>query len=465
MNKIRKSIRRVFWLYALMFTCLIFALVYILAEPQQIASSYNPRIRTGDPMVIRGQIKDRNGNILAQTVKTDNGFIREYPYNNEFAHIVGYSDVGKMGIELRYNFELEKVRFEILERIKQIIYKTDLNANNLVLTLDEDIQKKSYELLGNRKGTIISIEPSTGKIISMVSYPNFNPNTIKADWESLNNDTENSPLLNRATQGSYPPGSVFKIVTAAAVIENNEDWQNYQNECLGEIDFSDKKIRCFNSKKHGIVDLKSAFAVSCNTTFALLGKSLGANNLKKISERVGFNTSIYYPMDYKGSTFSLNMKSSESELVQTAIGQGKTLTTPLEMLRIVSAIANDGMLMKPYLVDYIEDSKGNTVKKYMPSKEKQLFSNSVANTISDMMVEVVNSGTAITVQIDNIKVAGKTGTAEVDNEIPHSWFVGFAPYESPKAAVVVILENSGEGGLKATPIARDVLKAILDKFK
>lgn len=463
MKKIRASIRKVFWLYVVMFLCLVISLFLISVNSSQITSSYNPRIRKDDNTVMRGDIKDYNGNILGKTVKKDGGFKREYTFDREFAHVLGYADMGKSAVELKYNFELGKVRFELIERIKQFLYNTDLKGNNLTLTLDQQIQKKAYDLLGNRKGAIMAIEPSTGKILAMVSYPNFNSNTIVEDWENLNSDSENSPLLNRASQGLYPPGSVFKIVTTATMIENIETWQDFKYECLSEETFGDKTIRCYESKKHGNVDLKQAFAVSCNTTFAKIGELLGADKLKSTAERLGFNKDTKYPLEYNKSIFSLSNNSTESELVQTAIGQGKTLVTPFEMARITSAIANGGILMQPYILDHIEDNRGNTIKKYMPQKESQLFSYEVSKQLVDMMVEVVNSGTAKSAKIDNVLVAGKTGTAEVDNKAPHSWFTGFAPADKPQVAVVVIVENSGEGGMIATPIAKELIKEVINK--
>lgn len=464
LNKIRKCIRRVFWMYVVMFTCLILSIAFVMLDSSKIKSSFNPRIKKDDPMVMRGEIRDRNGNILAQTVKQDGKFKREYNFDRQFAHIVGYNDMGKSGIELKYNFELNKVKFEIFERIKQIFYNTDLKGNNLILTLDQKVQNKAYELLNKKKGAIVAVEPSTGKIIAMVSYPNFNPNTISENWESLNSDSENSPLINRATQGLYAPGSVFKIVTASAAIENLDNWQNFTNECVGEKMFGDKNIRCYNSKKHGNVNLIEAFAVSCNTSFAMLGTELGADILKIKSEKFGFNNSIKYPLDYSQSKFSLTANSSISELVQTAIGQGKTVTTPLQMERIVSAVANGGILMQPYVVDHIKDNSGRVIQKNIPKKETQMFAPDVANELVNMMIEVVNSGTGKAARIENVVVAGKTGTAEVDGKNPHSWFVGFAPAQSPKIAVTVVLENSGEGGLSAAPIAREIINTALNEL-
>lgn len=464
MNKIKKSIKRFFWMYFVLFVCLILAVIFILLNSSYSINPYNPRLKKDSTDIIRGDIKDCNGKLLATTLKTDEGFKRQYPYNQEFSHIIGYSTFGKTGIELKYNNELSNVKFEIIKRLNILKNGGELKGESLTLTLNETIQKKSYDLLGNQKGAIIVMEPSTGKLLSMVSYPNFNPNTIQTDWKNLNDDIENSPLLNRATQGTYAPGSTYKIVTAACAIENLNSWETFKNKCIGNQVFTDKTIKCFNSKNHGVVDLKQAFAVSCNTTFALLGVNLGSSNLKSISERLGFNKNISYPLDYSKSLFSLNKNSTESELVETAIGQGKTLTTPFQMARIVSAVANSGILMKPYVVSHIEDGNGKTIKEFKPQKEKRLFSKNVSDELTDMMSEVVKTGTGISAKIDGITVAGKTGTAEVDKQLPHSWFVGFAPAENPKVSIVVLLENSGEGGLKATPVAREIIKTALQSL-
>lgn len=462
MNKIRRSIKRIFGLYTAMFACLVISVIAIELNTDMSTSSYNPRMKKEYSDIMRGEIRDYNGVVLVETIKSDIGYKRNYIYDREFAHILGYSKMGKTGVEAKYNFELTNVNHEIINRIKQLISGTDLKGNNVILTLDKKIQDKAYELLGNKKGSIIALEPSTGRILAMVSYPNFNPNTIEQDWEQLKSDSENSPLINRCTQGLYAPGSIYKIVTALAAMENIENWQNISYDCLGEKDFTDGKIRCYESEKHGIVDLKKAFAVSCNTSFASLGKSLEADVLKKTSEKLGFNKNIDYPLEYNQSTFLLTQDSTEHELIQTSIGQGRTLTTPFEMLRIVSAVANGGMLMKPYIFDHIEDTRGGVMKKQIPQKEKQMFSQQNSDELVNMMIEVVNNGTGISAKIENVEVAGKTGTAEVEEQKPHAWFVGFAPAHKPQVAVVVLLENSGTGGLSATPIAREIIKTALE---
>lgn len=489
----RKSIKKIFWLYVVMFSCLIFSIMFILLNSEQKTNSHNPRIRKDNPMIMNGEIRDCNGNTLVETVKENGINKRNYIYNKEFAHIIGYSAMGKTGIESKYHFELTKVRFETFERIKQILYKTDLKANNIILTLDKDIQHKAYELLDNKKGAIIVIEPSTGKILAMVSYPNFNPNTIENDWDNLNIDVENSPLLNRATQGLYAPGSVFKVVTAATAIENIPDWQNFTHECLGEKDFGDKKIKCYNLEKHGIINLQEAFMLSCNTAFATLAQTLGSEALKKMSEHLGFNKAIKYPLEYNKSTFTLIEEASnlteeayKAELVQAAIGQGKTLTTPLQMARIISAVANKGILMQPYILDHIEDSSGVILKKYMPKKESKFFSNELNDELIKMMVSGVDNGISTLAKINdisieeistqetkdiliqeikNISIVGNTGITEIQGKLPHSWFVGFAPIEKAKVSVVVILENLEDGSSNATSIAAELIKAVINKQK
>lgn len=499
MNKMRKSIKKIFCLYVVMFSCLIFSIIFILLNSEQKTNSHNPRIRKDDPTVMNGEIRDCNGNTLVETVKENGINKRNYIYNKEFAHIIGYSAMGKTGVESKYHFELTKVRFEIFERIKQILYKTNLKANNIILTLDKDIQHKAYELLGNKKGAIIVTEPSTGKILAMVSYPNFNPNTIENDWNNLNSDIESSPLLNRATQGLYTPGSVFKIITTATAIENMPDWQDFTYECLGEKDFGDKKIKCYNSQKHGIINLQQAFKLSCNTAFATLAETLGSEALKKMYEHLDFNKPIKYPLEYNKSIFTL---AEEAEFVRIAIGQGKTLITPLQMARIVSAIANNGTLMQPYIIDHIEDNSGVILKKYKPKKESKFFSNKLNNELVKMMllemdnnISILEKTTDILKQetkniliqeTKNISVAGNKGVTEIDGKLPHSWFLGFSPAENPKVSIVVILENFddknsnetlinessslikenlNETSINAGSIGVEIIKAVINKQK
>lgn len=465
MNRFKKDIKKVFWLYALMFCALIGYLVKFMVVDSSgiIINTYNPRLSALEKNIHRGEIRDNQGEVLAKTVINGENLVREYPKGRDFAHIVGFVQKGKSGIEAYGNFMLLDVNNKMLQRINQMFTGDKLRGNHIILTLNSKLQHKARELLNEKKGAIVVIEPSTGKILSMVSVPDFNPNEISQNWEQLNNNEEDSPLINRASQGLYPPGSVYKIITAGAALEDIEYWENFNYHCTGEDIFDENLIRCYNSQSHGEVNLDKAFYLSCNTAFAQLGVDLGGEQLRQVSEKLLFNRSLPYELKYNKSRFELTKESDEKEIVETAMGQGRTLISPLHMAMITSAVANGGILMKPYIIDHGETNYGRVKNKRIPQKYAVLFSPEIANQLTDMMEKVVNEGTGTQAQISNVSVAGKTGTAQNSSGEDHAWFVGFAPSEKPKVVVAVIVENGGSGGRTAGPIARELINMVLNQ--
>ncbi len=462
----KRSAQRIFWLITLIFFLILVAMAkLVFMDRQEISSSaYNPRINYVDNSVKRGNIRDSNGDILAESIENaDGSYTRNYNRSRMAAHITGYSSKGKTGVEAAENFELQKVHNEVLQRINNIIKKEPVQGNDVVLTVDMDIQSIAGNILGNKKGAIVVMEPSTGRILALQAYPDFDPNTVAQNWEFLKDD-EDSSLVNRATQGLYPPGSTFKVITALAALQYYNDWKDFTYECTGEAVFENKVIHCYNNRVHGTVDMKKAIATSCNCYFAELGKRVGAENIRKKAEDFYFNENYPFVLAHSTSQVALQKKSEENEIVETAIGQGKTLATPLHMAMIASAIANDGIMMKPYIVDHIQYYNGDISKTTVPEKLKQIISVEEADIITDMMISCVAEGTGTAAQIYGVDVAGKTGTAENATGSDHSWFIGFAPANDPKIAVAVMIENANQGG-SATPIAGKVLQAALQKYQ
>ncbi len=462
----KRSAQRIFWLITLIFFLILVAMAkLVFMDRQEISSSaYNPRINYVDNSVKRGNIRDSNGDILAESIENaDGSYTRNYNRSRMAAHITGYSSKGKTGVEAAENFELQKVHNEVLQRINSILKKEPIQGNDVVLTVDMDIQSIAGNILGNKKGAIVVMEPSTGRILALQAYPDFDPNTVAQNWEFLKDD-EDSSLVNRATQGLYPPGSTFKVITALAALQYYNDWKDFTYECTGEAVFENKVIHCYNNRVHGTVDMKKAIATSCNCYFAELGKRVGAENIRKKAEDFYFNENYPFVLAHSTSQVTLQKKSEENEIVETAIGQGKTLATPLHMAMIASAIANDGIMMKPYIVDHIQYYNGDISKTTVPEKLKQIISVEEADIITDMMISCVAEGTGTAAQIYGVDVAGKTGTAENATGSDHSWFIGFAPANDPKIAVAVMIENANQGG-SATPIAGKVLQAALQKYQ
>lgn len=461
MDNIKKNIKRVFCLYLLLFlSTIIYLSKFIIVDSESvITNSYNRRMRTLDETIIRGDILSSNGEVLAYSEYANDTFVRKYPFSNTFSHVVGYSDKVNTGIESKYNFKLQRLNNEVFQRISNSLNDTSLSGSSLELTIDDKLQKLIYDEFPTKKGAVIVTEPKTGKILSMVSFPNFNPNNISENWNLLNNDTENAQLLNRATQALYSPGSTFKMITAIAALENIPNINEIEYECKGVDYFDGNRVRCFGSTRHGKVNLKKAMQVSCNTYFAYIGKDI-ADEIREVAERVYFNSYLPYDMDLSISSITLNNELSVAEKVETSFGQGNTLVTPLHMAIITGAVANGGYIYKPYVVDKIITPTGKVKHKNMPIMLKEVFDFETTSALTEMMIGVVEGGTANAIKIDGISIAAKTGTAENETGVDHGWLVAFVPANDPQVCITILLE-SADGGKKAFPLAKKIIKYVI----
>ncbi len=448
--------------FVLIFVSLIGYLIYFdLVESETfINSPYNTRQDTFSDRVVRGMILSSDGEILAQTnVGEDGTEERVYPYNNIFAHAVGYDSNGKNGLESEANFQLLTSHEFFLTQMKNEFRGRKNMGDSVVTTLDAGLQTIAYNALGDRRGAVLALEPSTGRILVMVSKPDFDPNYIEENWDALINDENNSSLLNRATMGQYPPGSTFKVVTALDYFRNKGTLEGYSYLCQGSITMEEHTIRCYNGTVHGQEDFYSAFANSCNCAFADMGTSLGAKSLRKTSEDLLFNKSLPLKGSRK-SSFTLDKNSPTALIMQTAMGQGNTLVSPLQMALITSAVANGGILMQPYLIDHVQNADGENVSTTQPEEYKRLMTDNEANLLGKLMKNVVDHGTASALGGRSYSVAGKTGSAEFDeNGSSHSWFIGYSNVDDPDLVVSIIVENGGTGSEAAVPIAGQIFDA------
>lgn len=453
------------YIFVFLFLGLIGYLIYYQARVSEdvINSPYNrKRQEILSTHVVRGSILSADGKVLAETTVDENGNeSRHYPYDKMFAHVVGYSKNGGSGLEAYNNVRLLRSNIFFGSRLYNDLNEEKSAGDNVVTTLDYSLQKAAYDAIGDYKGAVVVMEPKTGKILALVSKPDFNPNQIDELWDSfVSAGAEDTRLLNRATQGLYPPGSTFKIVTALEFMRENKDYRSYRYNCTGSYEYDSNIINCFHSNVHGEVDLTSAFAKSCNASFVDIGMQLDRNKLKKLCNSLLMNTDVSIGIASKSSRYTADEKTSVYKMMQTLIGQGDTLVTPLEMAMIVSAVANEGKMMSPYLVDHIESASGNVIRSFHSKTLAEPLSKEECDQMIQLMEAVVDEGTATKLNNDAYNVAGKTGSAEFGNEKgrSHAWFVGFAQ-GNDAIAVSVILEDGGSGGGSAAPVAKKIFDA------
>jgi penicillin-binding protein A len=460
----RTSVFYIIYIFVGLFLLMMgyFSYFLIVRSDEVINSTYNKRQNVLALRVLRGQILSSGGDILAGTkVDEEGNEIREYPYGDMFAHVVGRVSKGMTGVEEMENIRLLTSNLNSFEIMYSDLVGEKSLGDNVFTTLDTKLQQVAYDALGDNRGAVAVMEPDTGKILAMVSKPSYDPNKIDELWTSLVENTENeSALINRATQGLYPPGSTFKLMTALEYMRENPSYRSYQYKCTGSIEYNNMVIHDYKNKAHGAEDLRLSFAKSCNPSFASIGMNLDMDSFHKLCEDFLFNQNLPIAMPSNPSSFTLEKgKSGIKEAMQTAIGQGNTLITPLHNAMLAATVANGGIMMMPYVVDHIENAKGGKVKKYTPQMLSKPMSVEEAVFLGGMMRKVVTDGTGIKLQDMKVKAAGKTGSADHAGGKAHSWFIGYAPYENPDIVVSVIVESVGTGSEYAVPIARQIFDA------
>lgn len=464
--KANKNILRIAYVIAGLFVCLIGYFGYFLQFRREsvINNSYNARLDRFADRIVRGELQSHDGRILARTAVAEDGAeTRVYPYGPLFAHVVGYFHMGKTGLEALGNFYLLTSHVNLIEKTVNELSNIKNIGDKVITTLDVDLQQAAYDALGDRRGAVIVMEPGTGKILAMVSRPDFDPNTLEQDWDMLiSGENTQAQLLNRATQGLYPPGSTFKMVTVLEYIrENPETWRDFTFDCDGQYECGDYTISCYHGNAHGSQTLEQAFANSCNGAFAALGLELNPGGLYTLSEQLLFNGEQPLSLAFSKSSFVMGSDAGVWEILQTSIGQGSTQMTPMHNAMLTAAVANGGTLMKPYLIERVENAAGEEIHKFFPESGAKLMTAEEASLLSELMRRVVMEGTGSAVRTDAYPVAGKTGSAEFETgKETHAWFTGFAPVDNPQLTVTVVVEESGSGGQIAAPVAR----AIFDVY-
>lgn len=459
--KANKNILFITYLVVAAFACMIGYFGYFLQFRGEtvINNSYNARLDRFADRIVRGELQSGDGRVLARTEAVGKSEQRSYPYGEVFAHVVGYSDYGKAGLEALANFYLLSSHMNLIERTVNELANVKNIGDNVVTTLNADLQQTAYDALGGRKGAVVVMEPDTGKILAMVSQPGYDPNTLKENWDALiSGGNTQAQLLNRAAQGLYPPGSTFKIITILEYIRENPDtWRDFTFQCDGRYECGDYTISCYHGNVHGSQTLEQAFANSCNGAFAALGQELDPGKMHELAEQLLFNKELPLPFAYNKSSFVMNSGADTWEVLQTSIGQGATQMSPVHNAIITAAVANGGILMKPYLIERVENGMGEEIHRFRPEAYGNLMTAQEADDLAGLMQKVVTEGTGSAVRTDSYTVAGKTGSAEFEaGRETHAWFTGFAPANDPRLVVTVVVEEAGSGGQVAAPIARGI---------
>jgi peptidoglycan glycosyltransferase len=472
---VNAKIRNLFGLVILLFGALVFATSWWTVDELGATglkdNPHNRRQLLEQMQHPRGLITASNGTVLATNKRAGTGetkrYYRTYPQQGIFSHEVGYYFVsrGSAGLERQYDDQLAGRENEFASTVDQLLgHKTE--GEDVRTTLDLNAQKIALGALAGRKGSVVAIEPSTGRVRVMASEPGFNPNLITAKGGIGGA----ASTLNRATQAKYPPGSTFKVVTASAAVDTGKYNPNSFISGKSPKVISGVELKNFGNENFGAVSLTDALTHSVNTVFGEIGEKLGRSTMLKYMTRFGFQKKppLDYPKDemIASGAFPAKACGSGIDFGRVAIGQECHLfVTPLQMAEVAATIANGGVRMKPQLVERIVAKDGRVKKTFHPKVAATVMSKQAAAQVGQMMQHVVEEGTGTAARLEGISVAGKTGTAEIPGTTENQvWFICFAPADNPKMAVVATIERTqGEGGTVAAPVARQVLQALLGK--
>ena len=445
----------------------------------------NNRVRDSQFSVNRGPILIGSTPVAQSKPSNDRfKYQRTYPSGPVYAPVTGFYSYrfGRAGIELTMNSELNGSDPSMaFRRIIDVISNRPQQGGSVTLTLNAAAQQAAYKGLGSKTGAVVAIEPKTGKILAMATTPSYDPNRlashdstkVDAAWKSLNEDKDR-PLSNRAAQELYPPGSTFKLVTAAAALSSGKYTPDTKVSSPAELPLPQTTVPLVNEDGKNCggsnnATLTIALRYSCNTAFGTVGMDLGPDALREQAAKFGFGARPLTELP-SVATSQFPGDPNEPQTAQSAIGQFDVRATPLQMAMVAAGIANKGEVMKPYLVQNVKTPDLKTVSETKPESLHQAVTPQVASQLTAMMVDVVNNGTGKPGQISGVQVAGKTGTAQTSKDRPpYAWFTAFAPADDPKIAVAVLIEKADiarddiAGGRLAAPIAKSVMEAVLSQ--
>ncbi len=452
----------------LLFSMLAYFVYFMVAERQEtVARAENNRYDSAGTRVIRGDIvtSDRVAIAYTEPGSTADADVRLYPYRELFAPVTGYTSMGRTGLEKTYHKTLMTTSLSFSEVLRNDLLNQRSEGDRVVTTIDSDLQYYCYNLLGEYNGSVTVVDPSTGKILAMVSKPTYDPNLVKEQWSELvSEDNTSGNLLNRSTQGLYSPGSTFKIVTAIEYMrENPATCRDFSYTCNGSITIGNNTVHC--EEIHGTVDMESAMAYSCNGAFVSMGMTLDRGKYGELIKELGFGSTLIEDLASSKSRSTINKGTDDFEMMQTVFGQGQTMETPLQNVMITAMIANGGVMMKPYIVDHLEDANGIVTVQYEPQEMKRILTEEQVEYLNAMLSATVDYGTSPQAQSMYCQVHGKSGTAQYSSslESTHAWFTAYADTEDSSVAITIMLEQGGHGSPNAAPLASSIINYLYER--
>jgi cell division protein FtsI/penicillin-binding protein 2/cell division protein FtsW (lipid II flippase) len=459
---------------------LLVALVVNLTYVQVVRASWfrnnpaNTRLLAEEARSDRGAILTSDGVVLAESVPSGTGtFSRDYPAGSLAAHLVGYvsATYGRTGVEQAANETLSGTRvFSSINDVIDAAAGLPLTGNDIVLTVDSSVQKAAQSALAGHRGACVVLDPRSGAVLAMASTPSYAPTSIDSAWKKLTAD-KSAPLVSRATQSLYPPGSTFKVVTLTGALGDGIATPKTTYSGPGRIVIGGAPVTNFEGGSYGKLDLATALAKSVNTVFAQLAVNLGAKRLVGQADAFGFDHAVPFELPVKTSLMPDPDEMTTWETAWAGVGQpvgehkspAGPQVTALQMSLVAAGIANGGVVMQPYVIKSVHDEAGRVLSTTPDRDWLTATDSATAATMRELMVGVVDHGSGTRARISGIKVAGKTGTAEAGKSVQtHAWFIAFAPADDPIVAMAIVLENAGVGGRVAAPAAKRVLEAALN---
>ena len=460
MKLIKQNIRLVSIILCCMLLSLIAYGTYSITSygSRWFSSGANNHLRRTKADVIAGTITDRSSRVLASTdAQKKRVYAQDADVRRSLVHVVG-DDLNNVayGAEIFMAGYLYAFNESYFDRLLSAVKGEERKGNDIMLTVDSVLSKEAYSLFPKGKsGSVIVMNYRTGEILTMQSYPSFDPMNLSP----FDKDNPLKPFWNRATKWVSAPGSTFKVVTLASALQNISEATSKVYDCQGSYPVTDTTITDANDAVHHELDLKKALALSCNITFAQVALELGDKNLGKTAADFGFGDYFLFSDLVVENSVYPSANRSEKEIAWTGPGQSSLQVSPLHMAMIAAGIANDGVIMEPKLLLKARDAAGTNRYSFQPREYKTALTKRDADIIAGYMLEAVRSGTATRAAVPGVKVCGKTGSAQIGGQSEtNAWFIGFIDDPRFPFAVCVVVENAGGGGTVAAPIAGQLFK-------